>query len=96
MDSTVHVSNVTGLVIAMEVPVEQSVHCRWDHSHANLSSVCVEMLTANRSLEAHITRVIQLPRLPGTRPPALVGQIPVQRARLSIMRDQLTQARPPW
>jgi len=28
VDSIVHVSNVTGLVVAMEVPVEQSVHCR--------------------------------------------------------------------
>ena len=26
MDSTVHVSNVTGLVIAMEVPVKKAAH----------------------------------------------------------------------
>ena len=94
MDSIVHVSNVTGLVIAMEVPVEQSVHCRWDHSDANLSRLCVGMLTANRSLEAHITRVIQLPRPRVMCMCALVGQIPVKITGYTIQRDQLTQARP--
>ena len=62
VDSTVHVSNVTALVIAMEVPVQQSVHCRQYHSDSNRSRDCVDLLTANRSREARITRVNQLPR----------------------------------
>jgi len=45
VDSTVHVSNVTELVIAMEVPVQQSVHCRQYHSHSNMSRLCVDLLT---------------------------------------------------
>jgi hypothetical protein len=45
MDSTVHVSNVTALVIAMEVPVQQSVHCPQYHSDSNRSRDCVGLLT---------------------------------------------------
>ena len=53
MDSIVHVSNVTGLVIAMEVPVQQSVHCRQYHSHTNLSRVCVDLLTEQIARDRH-------------------------------------------
>ena len=52
MDSTVHVSNVTALVIAMEVPVEQSVHCRQYHSHSNMSRLCVDLLTRQITRDA--------------------------------------------
>ena len=63
VDSTIHVSNVTGLVIAMEVTVDKAAHCCQYHSHSNLSRLCVEMLTADRSHDMHNTRVNQLPRL---------------------------------
>ena len=45
MDSTIDVSNVTALVIPMEVPVIKAAHCAPYHSHTNLSRDCVEMLT---------------------------------------------------
>jgi len=51
MDSTLHVSNVTGLVIAIEVPVEQSVHCRQYHSDSNRSRDCVDLLTPTDRLK---------------------------------------------
>ena len=53
MDSTGHVSNVTELVIAMEVPVVQSVHCRRYHSHSNVSRLCVDLLTEQIATCAH-------------------------------------------
>ena len=34
MDSTVHVSNVTGLVIAMEVTVDKAAHYGQQSSHS--------------------------------------------------------------
>ena len=45
MDTGLNVSNVTELVIAMEVPVIKAAHCALYHSHSNVSRLCVEMLT---------------------------------------------------
>ena len=63
MDSTTQVTNDTGLVIAMEVPIKKSAHCRRYHSDSNRSRECVDLLTANRSRELEISTRNQLPHL---------------------------------
>ncbi len=53
VDSIIDVSFVTELVIAMEVPVQQSVHCRQYHSDSNVSRLCVDLLTEQITRDAH-------------------------------------------
>jgi len=56
VDSTIHVSFVTELVIAMEVPVVKAAHYSPYHSDSNVSRLCVEMLTEQIAQHTRHTR----------------------------------------